>query len=127
MIILRDHLLKWQIVYCLIALFFNLVSVAFVATGGAPLTATDPIGGLIAMGLYASFLVPAYLGRIIFYRALMVLAIIIFGYGGVINHLMLMATEPELYTSMLAGLIGVLINVFGLCLNVIAALGLFKE
>jgi hypothetical protein len=54
------------------------------------------------------------------------LAIILLGYGGILNHLNFIRDTPELYYSLAAGLIGVSINIFGLGLNIIAALGKFK-
>ena len=90
------------------------------------MTPNDPIFGSIGMTIYASFLIPGFLKKITFYRILMVLAIMLLGYGGVLNHLNFKRETPELYHSVAAGIIGVSINIFGLILNIIVALGKFK-
>ncbi|MEM8901178.1 MAG: hypothetical protein AAGC85_23915, partial [Bacteroidota bacterium] len=64
--------------------------------------------------------------KLTLYRVLMGLAILVFGYGGVIKHIMLLAQSPEMYHSVMSGVIAILINLFGLGLNLMAALGRFK-
>lgn len=78
------------------------------------------------MTIYASFLLAGYWRKIPLYRTLMGIAIVILGYGGVLNHFNFIMNSPELYHSIAAGVIGLSINIFGLILNVMAALGKFK-
>ena len=80
----------------------------------------------VARPLYASFLIPGFLKKIPFFRILMVLAVLLLGYGGVLKHLQIIQETPELYSSLAAMIIGPGINVFGLVLNVLAALGKFR-
>ncbi|MGB1241365.1 MAG: hypothetical protein ACPG49_02515, partial [Chitinophagales bacterium] len=72
------------------------------------------------------FLIPGFFKKITFYRILMALAVLLLGYGGVLNHFNFMSNTPELYHSIAAGGIGISINIFGVILNTIAALGKFK-
>ena len=76
--------------------------------------------------IYALFLIPGFLRKIILYRVLMGVAIIVLGYGGVVTHIINIFTQPQVYASMLAWAGAVGINLFGLVLNVIAVLGKFK-
>ena len=121
-----NKLLKLQLLYCLIGILFNVVSWIVASKSGKPLTSTEPIMGLIAMSIYGSFLLSGHFRKITLYRILMVLAIIIFGYGGIIKHFILYSETPELYYSFLVMLIGMSINVFGTGLNIFAALERFK-
>ena len=119
-------LLRLQLLYYFLGIAFNAVSYYLINNGGQALTPNEPIAGSIAMTLYASFLLPGFLKKITVYRILMVLAVLLLGYGGVLNHLNFMRDTPELYHSVAAGVIGVSINIFGLILNVMGAAGKFK-
>ena len=118
-------LLQLQLLYYGLGMAFNAVSLYMIANGGQALTPNEPVAGSMAMTLYASFLIPGFLKKIPIYRILMGLAVILLGYGGVFNHLNFLRNSPELYHSLVAGLIGVSINIFGLILNGIAAFGKF--
>ncbi len=120
-------LLRLQLLYYILGMVFNAVSFYLISRGEQALTPNDPAFGSLGMTIYAVFLIPGFLNRIVFYRILMVVAIILLGYGGVLNHLNFIRDMPELYHSFSAAIIGVSINVFGLILNVIAASGKFKR
>jgi len=119
-------LLRLQLLYYFLGILFNAVSYYLIHTGGQALTPNEPIGGSIAMSIYASFLIPGFLKKIPFYRILMGLAVLLLGYGGVLNHFNFMRDTPELYHSVAAGVIGISINIFGLFLNIMGAAGRFK-
>ena len=123
---LLKKLLRLQLLYYILGILFNAVSFILIAQGGKALTPNDPLIGSVVMTIYATFLIPGFLKKITIYRILMVVAIVLLGYGGVINHLNFMQDSPELYHSVAAGVIGVSINIFGLILNVLAALNRFK-
>jgi hypothetical protein len=56
----------------------------------------------------------------------MIVSVLLLGFGGVINHFNMINESPELYHSVTAGVIGVMINIFGLTLNILAATCKFK-
>jgi len=120
-------LLKFQVLYFALGMFFNAVSIICVSQGFTQLTPTDPYIGCVVMSIYVSFLIPGWYKRISIYRVLMGLSVVLLGYGGVIQHFSNIQKTPELYSSLTAGLIGASINVFGLILNLIAAFGKFEE
>lgn len=120
-------LLRLQLFYYLLGMIFNAVSIYMINTGQGPLTPNEPIQGSIVMTIYALFLIPGFYGRVILYRLLMFIAVLLLGYGGVFNHWQMIQSTPELYHSNLSGCIGAGINVFGLLLNVLAVLGKFDQ
>ncbi|MFT6319406.1 MAG: hypothetical protein ACJAT4_000323 [Granulosicoccus sp.] len=120
------NLLKLQFIYCLLGLLFNLISWIFIAYNYQALTSTIPVEGIAAMSIYGTFLLTGYFRKIGWYRFLMFISIIIFGYGGVVKHIFSLSQSPELYHSFSAGITGIMINIFGVVLNLIATLGLFK-
>jgi len=121
-----SRLLKLQWLYCFLGILFNLVSWAVLSKSGKPLTPTAPLSGLAVMAIYGLFLVAGQFKQISLYRTLMVVAILILGYGGIFNHFKLLNQAQELYHSLWVGLIAIAINAFGLILNSLAALGRFK-
>jgi hypothetical protein len=120
------NLLKLQFIYGLLGLLFNLISWIFIAYNYQALTSTIPVEGIAAMSIYGTFLLTGYFRKIGWYRFLMFISIIIFGYGGVVKHIFSLSQSPEFYHSFSAGIIGIIINIFGVVLNLIATLGLFK-
>ncbi|MEM7800124.1 MAG: aminopeptidase P family N-terminal domain-containing protein, partial [Chloroflexota bacterium] len=64
-----------------------------------------------------------FAGRLGLYRILMLFAVLVFGWGGVITHLANYAAIATLYHSTVAWGIAILINLFGLGLNILAASG----
>lgn len=119
-------LLRLQRLYALIGTTYNLSSMVMVYFGAPPLSATSAVGGLVAMAVYALFLMPGSFGHHKTYRFLMTISVLILGYGGVINHL-LNINELQLYHSTPAWTLAIVINLFGLCLNLIAALGKYDH
>lgn len=126
MIKLRS-LLQLQILYALMGIAYNGVSFYYAMVLKQPLSSTSPVLGTITMTIYALFLIPGFLGKITFYRILMLVAILVIGWGGIVTHIINIFTQPQLYYSLVAWAIAVGINVFGLVLNIIAALGKFKR
>ena len=120
-------LLQLQFLYAGLGLLFNWASFWAALDGGQPLTSTPPAQGALAMTLYGLCLLPGYFGAHLTYRWLMGAAILVLGYGGVVKHVLLLQSSPELYSSVAAGAAGIAINVFGLYLNARAALGMFRS
>ena len=68
------------------------------------------------------------IGKLGWYRISMVPALVLFGIGGVIGNIARYVDSGLAeYASFVAWAIAVTINSFGTALNVIAALGLFRE
>lgn len=122
-----NRLLKWQVIYLILGVGYNLVSWYLLIQTGKGLSATDPMSGLIVMLIYGSFLIPGLLRKLGWYRILMVIAIGILGYGGIIGHILEMSQSLEGYYSLSAALLAIGINVFGLIWNVFAALGWYEK
>ena len=120
------ELLRFQSLYCFLGILFNLISWWMLSQGETGLTPTDPLIGIGVMLTYGLFLIPGKMGKLKLYRIIMGLAVSVFGYGGVIKHIILLTQSPEMYYSVIAGVIAILINLFGLVLNLMAALGKFK-
>jgi hypothetical protein len=120
-------LLRLQVIYFVLGLLYNGLSLYLTSTGKPPLAPTQPVLGAISMIVYALFLIPGCLRKITLYRILMGVAILVMGYGGVVTHLINIFTQPQLYSSIAAWAAAVGINLFGLVLNIIAALGKFKK
>lgn len=120
-------LLRLQLVYALAGIGFNIVSYIIMQTGGQQLTATNPVTGFFAMSAYGLCLLAGHGGHIGLYRLLMGVAVPVFLFGGVLVHLDNYANDPSLYASFGAFLGGMMINVYGLPLNVLAAAGWFRR
>jgi hypothetical protein len=120
-------LLRLQIVYLVLGILYNAVSMYLTAMGKPALAPTQPVLGVISMVVYALFLIPGYLRKITLYRILMGVAILVLGYGGVVTHIINIFTQPQVYSSIAAWAAAVGINLFGLVLNIIAVLGKFKR
>ncbi len=120
-------LLVLQVVYCALGIGYNALSLILVRCGGHPLSATEPVKGMVVMLVYGACLVPALLNYVTIYRILMALAVIALGFGGVVTHIVNLTTgRMFLYDSIVAWGVAVALNLFGLALNVMAALGLFR-
>jgi hypothetical protein len=120
-----SRLLLLQIVYCLMGIGYNVASYLIQASGGGQLSTTTPAIGAAVMICYGLFLIPGYLRSLRIYRILMLIAIIVIGYGGIVKHVMNYARDPSLYRSLTVWIFAVGINLYGLCLNVMASLGRF--
>lgn len=120
-------LLHLQVVYLVLGILYNSVSMYLTATGKPTLAPTQPMLGVISMIFYALFLVPGYLRKTTLYRVLMGVALLVLGYGGVVTHIMNIFTQPQVYSSIISWAAAVGINLFGLALNIIAVLGKFRR
>lgn len=118
-------LLKLQVIYMLLGIGYNCVSLLMASIGSKPLSSTSATLGIIALLIYGLFLLPGLWGNHKVYRLLMVIAVIVFGYGGVISHL-LNYSNLNLYYSGAAWLSAVAINLSGVYLNVLAVTGKFE-
>ena len=121
------RLLFLQLLYCIAGLAYNAVSYLVVLSGGSQLSATSPATGAAFMGIYGLSLLPGRMGHLTFYRILMAVFILAGGYGGVAVHLVGYSRDPALYASFLWWILAIAINVFGLVLNGLAALGRFED
>lgn len=115
-----------QFIYILLGIFFNLLSYKMIIVNHEGLTPTNPLMGVLAMLIYASFLLTGYYKKILWYRVLMVISILVFGYSGIIKHVISFSQEPDLYYSLHSALLAIGINLFGLLLNLIAVFKRFK-
>jgi len=120
-------LLRLQIIYFVLGMLYNGVSMYLSAQGKPALAPTKPVLGAISMIAYALFLIPGYLRNINLYRILMGVAIVVMGYGGVVTHIINIFIQPQVYSSIVSWAAAVGINFFGLVLNIIAASGKFKR
>ena len=120
-----SQLLLFQFMYCLAGLAYNAYAYRQIASGRKPPTPTPPLIGAMIMIIYGLCLVPGLIGHSVLYRALMLLSILVLGYGGVFQHILRFIREASAYSSVIAWALAVGINLFGLVLNVLAALGLF--
>ncbi len=120
-------LLRLQILYALLGIAYNGVSIYFSSVCNRALAPTQPILGIITMVVYALFLLPGFLGKTVLYRILMAIATIVIGYGGLVTHFINIFTQPQLYHSLAAWFFAVGTNLFGLVLNIIAVMGKFKK
>lgn len=121
-----NKLLILQLVYVLLGVLFNLVSYYLILENHKALTPTQPLLGILAMLVYMSFLLTGFYKKIVWYRVLMTVSILIFGYTGIIKHIITFSQEPDLYYSFYAVLLAVGINLFGFLLNLIAVFKKFK-
>ena len=120
-------LLRLQVIYFILGMLYNALSLYLTSTGKPALAPTQPVLGAISMIVYALFLIPGYLRKITLYRILMGVAILVMGYGGVVTHIINIFTQPQVYSSIIAWAVAVGINLFGLVLNIIAVSGKFKR
>jgi len=120
-------LLRLQVIYFVLGMLYNGVSLYLAAQGKPALAPTQPVLGAISMITYALFLIPGYLRKLTLYRILMGIAILVMGYGGVVTHIINIFTQPQAYSSLLSWAAAVGINLFGLVLNIIAVSGKFKR
>ncbi len=118
-------LLKLQLLYLIFGLAYNLISLIMFYAGGKALSETSPLLGAATLLIYGLFLLTGFAGRQKVYRVLMLVALVVLGYGGVISHI-LNYSNLELYYSATAWLVAILINLYGAVLNLIAFTGRYK-
>ncbi len=120
-------LLKFQLAYGSMGIAYNIISYIVTISGGQQLSTTDPITGGTSMALYCAVLLAGRFGFTRTYRALMLLSILAFGYGGILVHFIKYFRNPAQYASFIAWAIAVGINIFGLYFNILAVLGRFEN
>lgn len=118
-------LLKLQVLYLALGLGYNLISLIFYYSVGKALSDTSPLLGAVSLLIYGLFLLVGFLGKQQAYRLLMLVALMVLGYGGVVSHI-LNYSNLELYYSAAAWLSAILINLYGAVLNLLAVTGRFK-
>jgi len=88
----------------------------------------DPLTSGIFLCTYALFLLSAFLENDRYYRILMGISVVGFGYGGVLlNIINYFQNGLDGYSSFTAWLIAVAINTYGLFFNLLATLGYYKK
>ena len=115
-----------QMVYCFSGIMYNVGSLLALRNGRPAWASTDPVMGVVGMSLFGLFLSAGLMKSLTLYRVLMVVAIFMLGYSGVLAHVLNFGHLDQ-YQSVWtwAGAIGV--NSFGLVLNLVAALGRFVQ
>jgi hypothetical protein len=121
------RLLQMQVAYAIAGILYNVVSYATLSLHGIALAPTAPVTGALVMGAYYLCLLPGAMGYVTVYRILMAAAVVVLGYGGVAKHVMNYFTGLQGYSSTLAWALAIAINLTGLVLNVVGALGLFRK
>jgi len=103
-----------------------LLSLLALRNGRPAWASTDPPLGVVGMSLYGLFLSSGLMKTPTFYRVLVGVSIVLFGYTGVLTHVLNFGHLDQ-YQSVWtwAGAIGV--NSFGLVFNLAAALGRFVQ
>jgi len=115
-------LLKLQICYGICGILYNLVSYVLLTVSGQALSPTKPVLGALTMLAYGFLLIPGFLGYLKLYRLIMILPIIVLGSGGIIVHLINL-NHPVGYYSLESLYAAVIINSFGLLLNLYGLFG----
>ena len=119
-------LLKLQLLYCGLGMGYNFVSYVLARSGRRKLSPTPPHLGAAFMFIYGLCLIPGWMDYRLIYRALMAFFLVYFGNGGVIRHVKAYPKRTKLYASTTAWLSAISINMFGVLLNLVAAIGFFQ-
>jgi hypothetical protein len=120
-------LLFAQCVYAFSGIGYNVLSHLAVSSGGKAFSATAPLTGGLSLALYGLCLLPGFLGHLRVYRVLMGTAILVFGWGGIVKHLLNYPGGLDAYSSMTAYILAIGINAVGLVLNLIAVTGKYEN
>ena len=112
--------------YCCAGLLYNVGSLMSLNDTGELWAPTDPALGVFGMTVYLFFVSSAFWGRLALYKTLMVVALILMGYNGVIKHVVNYA-DLELYRSAATWMSAIVVNGVGTALAGIAALGAFDN
>ncbi|TAL32655.1 MAG: hypothetical protein EPN93_15845 [Spirochaetes bacterium] len=120
-------LLRLQVAYAITGILYNAASYATLQLHGFTLAPTAPITGALVMGAYYLCLLPGFMGYRTAYRVLMCFAIAVFGYGGIVVHILNYPGNLHLYASTAAWAAAIGINAAGLVLNFLGASGLFLK
>lgn len=121
-----NRLLMLQMGYAYAGIMYNVGSLFAQRGGQAPWASTDAVVGVAAMSLYGLFLSTGLMKNLNLYRVLMGVSVLLFGYSGVMIHLLNLGNQ-ELYQSFWTWIAAPTINGFGLALNLAAACGWFKH
>nr|WP_319394501.1 hypothetical protein [uncultured Desulfobacter sp.] len=120
-----NKLLMSQTAYCFCGIMYNVCSLLAQRNGQQAWASTDAVTGVAGVALYGLFLGSGLMKNPTLYRLLMAVSVVLFGYGGVIVHL-LNIRQLELYLSVWTWAAAITINGFGLVLNLIATCGWFS-
>ncbi len=122
------NLVRLQAIYACVAIAYLALSLWRLQSTGEALSAVTIGPSMAALFVYwFSLLLPRY-GFIRSYRGVMLVALLIFGGGGVIGNIVrYMDSGLEHYASLPAFVIAVSINAYGTVLNVFAALGWYTR
>ena len=123
-----SRLLGFQSAFAASSLVYLLYSAYLLRTEGAALSAAPLLPSILLFVAYSACLFLPRFGSIRAYRASMVLAILLFGGGGVVGNVVrYLDSGLESYAGFGAWALAVAINTFGTVWNIVAALGLFGE
>jgi hypothetical protein len=123
-----SRLLSLQVSFAFMAVTYLLLSAYQLQVTGRALSAAPALPAISLFVVYCGSLWLPRMGMIKGYRLAMVVAIILFGGMGVIgNILRYLDSGLEQYSTFLAFIIAIAINGYGTVLNIIAALGLFRN
>ena len=126
MIIKLRNLVCLQMTYCCAGLLYNVGSLMSLNDTGELWAPTDPALGVFGMTVYLFFVSSAFWGRLALCKTLMVVALILMGYNGMIKHVVNYA-DLELYRSAATWMSAIVVNGVGTALAGIAALGAFDN
>ena len=127
MIILKN-LIKLQGLFAIMSLAYLFASLWRQQTIGEALSAAAIVPSILMFIVYSGCLLLPRLNRIAWYRVAMIVAIVLFGGGGVIGNVLRYFDSGLVdYASFSAWAIAVAINAFGTVLNTIAVFGLYKQ
>jgi len=119
-------LLQLQLLYCILGIGYNMVSYLRSKRGLKQLSKTSPVGGALFMSLYGLLLISGFAGLHGTYLIIMGLCLVVYGYGGVVKHIINYPRHPEDYASRAAWLSAIGVNLFGFLLNLVAVSGQFR-
>eukprot|EP01060_Flectonema_neradi_P009470 TRINITY_DN16739_c0_g1_i1.p1 TRINITY_DN16739_c0_g1~~TRINITY_DN16739_c0_g1_i1.p1 ORF type:complete len:122 (+),score=22.13 TRINITY_DN16739_c0_g1_i1:45-410(+) len=115
-----DSLLKYQFVYFLLGLGFNVLNGIHLSRGGKQYSPTPPKIGGTTMTLYGLSLLLGVYKQMTAYKACMVLFILVLGVFAVGNNLRNFGKMQKLYLSPITYIAGTGMNTFGMVLNAMA-------
>jgi len=121
-----NRLLMLQMAYCFTGIMYNVCSLQAQRGGLQAWASTDAVTGVASVALYGLMLSTGLMKKLSLYRLLMAISVILYGYGGVLTHL-LNAGQLELYQSVWTWAGAIAINSCGLALNLAAACGWFTR
>eukprot|EP01059_Diplonema_ambulator_P020499 TRINITY_DN34313_c0_g1_i1.p2 TRINITY_DN34313_c0_g1~~TRINITY_DN34313_c0_g1_i1.p2 ORF type:complete len:122 (+),score=53.80 TRINITY_DN34313_c0_g1_i1:50-415(+) len=115
-----DTLLKYQFVYFLFGLGFNVLNYLHMSKGGKQYSPTPPKAGATTMTLYGLSLLFGVYRNMTAYRGCMYFFILILGLYAVGNNLRLFRQMKKLYLSPVTYFAGTGMNACGMVLNIMA-------